>query len=763
MAEVDVSRNGGGVSAGGDVAWSDPFAVISRAKTKSQRPIILPSPLTTIVGRDGDLEAAKLLLLQDRIRLVTFTGPGGAGKTRLSVELAWRVVDNFSGGIFLVSLGNVTDPDLVVPSIAETVGALEKKDKPLELSLKEHLRGKEALLILDSFEHLLPEATVVTELLADCPKLKIIVTSQTPLRIQGEQEIPVQPLPLPDLRKLPAVDALLGYAAILLFVQRAQAIRSDFAVTPQNARPIAEICVMLDGLPLALELAAARIRILSPTEILKRMEKRLQFLSSGSSEAPMRQRTLRATIAWSHDLLDENEKKLFRRLSAFVGSFDVEAVESVCNSKRDLHGNILDVLTRLVERSVIQSRESDGEYRFVMLDTIREFALESLEASGEGKETRESYAAHIASLLERADAELKAGPNQEPWMKRLDSEHNSIRWALGWATNSGNGDLTLRMVSSLWRFWYSRGHWSEGRIWLNKALESGAGSKALRARALQGAGAFASVQGDFQTARFYLQESLELAEESGDKERVAQALNSLGTDMISHNDFSGERLLERSLTIMQGLGNKWGTAMVLNNLGFSATARGENEKAITLYEQSLQLFRELGDKRHIAYLLTNLGANSRDKREYDRARELLNESLALSRELDEKVCIAESLLYLASVDSRQGKQSQVNARLNESLMLAHELGNKEVIAECLEEFAVSACANGNAERATRLFAASEKLRKLAKLEMPPETKERHDTHMAATRTALADQKFAVEWARGQGMNLEESIAYALNP
>ena len=758
---VDDSGRVGSMPAGAESTGSDPFAIISRSRGRSPGQIKLPSPLTPLIGRERELGAAKQLLLEGDTRLLTFTGPGGSGKTRLGVELGWSLVDHFPGGVFLVSLGTLTDPALVVPSIAQTVGVPEKKDQTLLQSLRDSLKERSVLLILDNYEHLLTEVAVVNELLVDCPKLRIVVTSRTSLRIRGEQEFPVLPLPLPDLRQLPSVEVLLQYAAVLLFVERARAIRPDFAVTGHNARSVAEICVMLDGLPLALELAAARIRILSPSEMLKRMEKRLQLLSSGAREAPVRQRTLRDTIQWSHDLLDEDEKKVFRRLSVIVGSFSLEIAESVCTVGQEAPGDVLERLNKLVEKNVIQSREVNGEQRFAMLDTIREFALERLDASGESEETFERYATYLVSLLERADAELK-GPNQDYWLKRLDPEYDGLRCALGWSIKNGKADLSLRLVSSLWRYWYPRGYWSEGRMWLTKALNAETGSKALRARALRSAGAFASVQGDFTIARSYLEESLKLAEEAGDKEGIALVLNSLGTDMISHNDFSGDRLLERSLVMMQGTGNKWGAATVLNNLGFSAQARGENDKAIMLYEQSLQLFRELGDKQHVVYLQINLAANWRDKREYDKARTLLNETLPLSRQLDEKVCIAESLLYLASVDSRQRHFERVNEFLSESLTLADELGNKELIATCLDEFAGLACAKNQPDRAARLFAASERLRALAKLEIPLGSKEKREQDLEITRSTLGEEKFGAESLRGREMSVEESIAYALS-
>jgi predicted ATPase/Tfp pilus assembly protein PilF len=741
---------------------ADPFATLRLFGTVDRIRNNLPAPPTALIGREKELKAARELVLRDDVRLVTLTGPGGAGKTRLSIEVAKSLLEKFPSGVFLVSLAPVRDANLVASAIESALTVPEKKEIPLIDNLKEYLKDKRILLLLDNFEHVTAAAPIVTELLSNCPKLKVLITSRAALRIRGEYDLPVLPLPLPDLKNLPAVEAMLDYAAVALFVQRAQNMRVDFVLTPQNARTVAEICTRVDGLPLALELAAARVRILSAQEILGLLEKRLQLLTSGPLDLPARQRTLRDTIAWSYDLLDADDKKLFRRLSIFVGGFSMKAAEEVCNAPGDLKGEMLDELSRLAEKSLLRREEVDGESRFVMLDTIREFASESLTASGELNRLLESYADYFLSLTEKAEPGLKTA-EQASWLQRLDLEHDNLRETLRWSIENKDGDRGLRFVSSLWYFWYIRGHWTEGRLWLTKALnESSTGREMLRARALRAAGALASVQDDFPVAQSHLKESLALFRKVGDKEGAALALNSLGLAMLDHDDLSeGKKLLDESLALMQELGNKWGTALVLNNLGVSARAQGEHDKAMKLHKQSLQLFRELGDKRHIARMLINIGINSRDKAEYDEARKLLNESLSLSRELGEKVGVAESLFYLSSVARREKNYDTACKILSESLAVSLELGDKQVIAECLDELAGCACAKGDADRATRLFAACETLRQATQLQIPPTYRASRDRDVAEARAALGEERFATEWDRGKAMGFEEAIAYAL--
>jgi predicted ATPase len=391
------------VENGYDRPQSDPFASLTRLRAIERGPNNLPTQPTPLIGREDELKAATQLLLRDDVRIVTFTGSGGSGKTRLSIETARGLVERFRGGVFFVSLAMLTDPNLVASEIVGTLGVEEKKEMPLIESLKDYLRDKRILLVLDNFEQVISAAPIVAELLSNCPTLKLLITSRSPLRVRGEHEFPVLPLPIPNLKNLPTFEALLDYAAVALFVQRAQNVRLGFSPTSQNARTIVEICARLDGLPLALELAAARIRILSPNEMLRLLEKEKghELLTSGARDLPARQRTVHDTIAWSYELLDVDEKKLFRRLSVFVGGFSLEAAEAICNGPHDLQGEAFDGLSRLAEKSLLRREEVEGESQYIMLETIREFALELLRASGELQRLMESDTKYFLSLAER--------------------------------------------------------------------------------------------------------------------------------------------------------------------------------------------------------------------------------------------------------------------------------------------------------------------------------------------------------------------------
>ncbi|MFI5450203.1 MAG: ATP-binding protein [Candidatus Bathyarchaeia archaeon] len=742
----------------------DPFSSLRLFGTVQRRQSNIPIQTTPLVDREREFEALRDLVHRDKVRLITLTGPGGTGKTRLALEVASNLRDAFSDGVVFVPLAAVTEVKLVPSKIISTLNIMEKAGEPIEDTLKEFLRGKRTLLLLDNFEQVIDAAPFAAQLLRECQDLKIIVTSRAPLRVQGEYEFPVLPLAVPNLARIPATQDLVLYAAVALFVQRAQAIRADFVVTDENSKVLAEICTRLDGLPLALELAAARTRVLSLEDLLPRLQKRLELLTGGRRDLPERQQTLRNTIAWSYDLLDEQDKKLFRRLSVFAGNFSLAAAEAICTTKEDSSKHTFDQLSRLVEKSLLLSEQVGGEIRFRMLETIREFAHEFLVASGESTLILNRFVDFFLSLAEETGPKLR-GPEQVGSLVRLDHEHDNLRAALQWSIEKKQIDHSLRFVSSLWYFWYIRGHWTEGRLWLTKALnQSSGGRKTLRASALRAAGALASVQDDYPAAHSNLEESIALFREAGDKEGAALALNSLGLAMLDHDDLSkGEKLLDESLALMQELRNKWGTALVLNNLGVSARAQGQHDQAVKLHKQSLQLFRELEDKRHIARMLINLGINARDKAEYEEAHRLLTESLSLSQELGEKVGVAESLFYLGSIAHRMNDHDTAWNNLREALAISWELGDKQVIAECLDELAGCSLAKGDAIRATRLLAACETIRQVTKLQIPPTYLANHERGITKARVVLGEKKFTTEWDRGIVMDFKAAVEYALTP
>ncbi|HEV3474350.1 MAG TPA: adenylate/guanylate cyclase domain-containing protein, partial [Actinomycetota bacterium] len=428
-------------------------------KTLDARPNNLPTRLTRFIGRGPEIMAVEDLL--ENTRLLTLTGPGGTGKTRLSLQVASEMLPRFEDGAFFVDLSPITDPSLVATSIADAVGAKEEPGRSVGDTLQDHLRDKELLLVLDNFEQV-TAATDVVQLLLNCaPRLKLLVTSRIVLHLSGEQEYPVPPLALPDPAHLPGLEALSQFEAVALFIDRARAVKPDFAVTNENAPAVAEICARLDGLPLAIELAAVRVKLLSPQSMLARLGQRLPLLTGGARDLPERQRTLRGAIEWSHDLLDDAKRSLFARLAVFQGGCTLEAAEAVCGTDLD----VLDGLASLVDESLLRRSETtDGELRFGMLETIREFAAERLAESGQQEKLRRRHAEWVMAFAEEAEPEI-VGENQALWLDRTEREHDNIRAALRWANDHGEGEIALRTGASLWRFWQQRGHLREGRQW----------------------------------------------------------------------------------------------------------------------------------------------------------------------------------------------------------------------------------------------------------------------------------------------------------
>jgi predicted ATPase/transcriptional regulator with XRE-family HTH domain len=731
----------------------------------------LPAQLTPLLGRTQDVAAVAGLLRQEHVRLLTLTGPSGVGKTRLGLEVAAILNADYADGVVLVSLAAIRDPDLVASTIGQTVGLRDAGDRPLREHLAAYLRDKRLLLVLDNFEQVLAAASLVVDLLAACPILKVLVTSRAALRVRGEHEFPVSPLALPDPARRPDVTTLAQNPAVDLFIQRARAVQPDFDLTVANAATVAEICRRLDGLPLAIELAAARVKLLPPEALLARLKRRLQVLTGGARDLPARQHTMRSAIAWSYDLLEAREQRLFRRLAVFAGGGTLEAVAAVCGAgapggSTTWDGDILDGLASLMDKSLLRrvagQPRSGSEPRFGMLETIREYGLACLAAAGEMPALQGGHATYFLTLVEDAAPRL-IGAGQVAELARLEDERDNLRAALRWALDSGEVELGLRLAVALWPFWWVRGHLSEGRRWLEGLLVRAARGEgtapvapSARAGGLNWAGALAASQGDYRRAVELSEEGLALCREIGDRSGSAFALNSLGTVAQYQGDYErAAAFFADSLALYQELGDRWGRALVLNNLGAVAHYQGDNVRATALYEQSLAIARELGEQWRIATALDNLGEVAHDHGDYERMALLSEESLALRRELGDVWGIADSLNSLGLVMREWGNYERATALYEECLTLYRHVGDRWGSAVCLEGLAAVASAQGQPERAVRLVAAAAALREAIGAPLSPADQAGYDRTVADLRATLGADPFAAAWALGRTLPLEQ--------
>jgi predicted ATPase len=596
--------------------------------------------------------------------------------------------------------------------VAQALGVRESGHQPLRESLIMYLRDKQLLLLLDNVEHLLPTMPLVSDLLAACSQLKVLATSRAALRVRGEHEVVVPPLALPDRTERPHLEALPQYGAVALFLARAQEVTATFALSPATAPAVVAICRRLDGLPLAIELAAVWVKLLSPQAREQRLAHCLPLLTEGAQDLPPRQRTLRGTIAWSHDLLGPGEQVLFARLGVFRGGWMLEAAEAVCGAPGDIASTVLEGLRALVTQSLVQVDEQvDGEPRFVMLETIREYARERLAASGEEATLHRAHAAYYLSVAEEAEPAL-VGPEPGRWLARLEREHDNLRAALRWAEDSGEIVVALRLAGALARFWYLRGHLSEGRGWLEGLLaraRSGDGVPLVsRAKACSGAATLAFAQGDYQRAVAHDEESLTLFRAVGNTAAIARTLASLGNTHVSSAGPSqrAAALFEESLALFRALEDKAGIAYVLTELGMMAQLHGAYGRARALAEEGLALRRDLGDKPGMAHVLQILGNMVREQGDYGYATALFEESLTLRRELSHKAGIAFALNGLGNVAREQGDAARAAVLLEESLGLLRALGHRAGIATALKLLGAVMCQQGLYGRAAALLEES---------------------------------------------------------
>jgi predicted ATPase/DNA-binding SARP family transcriptional activator len=719
-------------------------------------PPSLPAPATPLVGRRRELAELQALLARPEVRLLTLTGAGGSGKTRLALALCEERVEASGDGVCFCELAPIADPALVLPTVAQALGLRDSGGEPLLERLTVHLRDRELLLCLDNLEQLLGVAPDLAALLAAAPALRLLVTSRERLQLQAEHEYPVEPLPLPDPAALPSLEALAQVDAVALFLQRAQAVKPDFRLTEKNAFAVAAICRRLDGLPLALELAAARIKLLSPEALLARLEHSLELLTGGARDLPARQQTLRATIAWSYQLLSEPEQRLFARLSVFVGGCTLEAAEQVCKAE-------LETLASLVNKSLLrQGEDASGEPRFSMLETVREYAHERLQQSGELQETAPRQAAYFLDLAEQAETEIW-GPRQEVWLERLESEHDNLRAALSWALESGAAESALRLAGALEPFWEAHGHISEGRRLLAEAVATAPGAPAsVRAKALFGASRLARIHGEHAYEQTLLEESVALHRKGGDERGLIFSLSHLGTVSfwLGHHE-RAITLGEESVELARELGDRWFLGMALNNLGCTLIEEGAHARARELIEESLSLRREIGEKRGVAVTASSLAELALAEGDGERATPLLEEALALARDLGHLPFIAGFLAHLGLARIYEEDYGHGRRLLEEGLERCQDVGDKATASQCLSGLAALAAVQGAFLRSARLWGAAEALREETGMSLSPPERPLAEGCLALARARLDEEGWREAEAAGQAMALDQAVAYAL--
>ncbi|MBA3531733.1 MAG: tetratricopeptide repeat protein [Ardenticatenales bacterium] len=729
-------------------------------RTLDVRPSNLPLPGTSLLGREREQSDLCALLRRPEVRLVTMTGTSGIGKTRLGLQVAHLLLDEFENGIIFVPLAPVRDPELVAPAIAQALDLQESSGQSLIERLQEHLRERQVLLLLDNFEHLLGAAPLLTTLLAVAPHVKLLVTSREVLHLYGEREFVVPPLPLPALSPLLEPEALSEYAAIRLFVERAQAVRADFALTPENARAVLDICARLDGLPLAIELAAARSKIFAPEAILARLTHRFSLLTGGSKDLPARLQTLRQAIDWSHELLEAQEKRLFARLGVFVGGCTLEAATTVCTLAADPAQDTLEGMISLVNKSLVRQEDGrEGEPRFTLLETLREYAQERLEERGESRLIQNQHLRFFLRLTEEAEPQLH-GPDQLRWLDELDAEHANLRAALAHAREH-EAEAGLRLAGALAWFWYVRGYFTEGRSWLQQLLARVPEPTTVRVKALYGAAALARWQDEYDEAHTLCEESLTLARTLGDKVGMTWALYELGVQAAHQGEYErAHRLHEESLALKRQLGDQVGIAWSLHSLGRMAYLQGQLTQARTLLDESLGLRRARGDKNGIAWLLRTLGEVAYSQEDYPAATAWYQESLALFREVGSKVGSAFALDGLGTICQGLGDTEEAACFFLESLMLWRDLGNTPSEVTCLLHLAEIAVSYREVEMAARLLGAAETLLETMTAPPPPALLTQYGQGMRLIARHLDESAFQHSRETGKRVTLEQ-IAWDL--